>query len=613
MTTLGRTDSRRRLLLVLVAFLIVGASLVSRLVWWQVVQYDHLSRAAADQATVRFEQPVRRGTIYDRSGTVVLATTVERYLVAAVPDQLTPSERHVSGTALAQLLALDPDEARGLLDKIESDRPYVVLAHELDVSAADRLRAAIAAGGLPGISLEPEPVRVYPQAGGAAGTSLAAQLLGFVNRDGSGQYGIEERYQAELAGLPQELLAERDVVGRPVTDTAQVMSAGVAGSDIRLTLDADLQLAVEQEVLAAFTADGAKSVSAVVMDPRTGAILAEASYPSYDANDYRATASSQPSAFSDPVVSSIYEPGSVFKMLTALAGFETGTIEPTTRILDSGSLSLDRGRARVYDSDRRARGMMEAQDIVAFSRNVGAARIALGLGASTAKSSSILAGVWARLGFGQRTGIDLAGEAAGLVRDPAISRWRQIDLANGAFGQGVAVTQIQLATAYAAMVNGGVLVQPHVVAGIGDKDVEPTPRGQVISPELSGMLTSLLRYVVHTVPWYAAKTLVHGYDVGGKTGTAQIWDPKLNHGRGGWKANRFNHTFVGFIGRGGPQLVIAVTIREATPLHISQGNLPLAVESYELFRRVGTDAMRMLDLPLSTESVPAASPTAPAP
>ena len=477
---LGRTDSRRRLLVVLVIFLVVGASLCSRLVWWQVVQHDQLSVKAQRQTTVRFDQPVRRGTIYDRTGTVVLATSVERYVVAASPDQLSPGRRREVGAALNAILGLDPEAGRALTDKIETDRPYVILVRGLEDDVAERVRQGIADGTLEAISIEPEAVRVYPQAGGAAGTSLAAHLLGFVNRDGEGQYGVEERYQGDLSGTPRELLAERDVVGRPITDTAHVISPGVAGSDIRLTIDTDLQLAAEQEVLAAYTADEAVSVSAIVMDPTNGAILAEASYPSYDANDYRTIAAEDPKTFIDPIVSWVYEPGSVFKMFTALAALEKGTISLSTRILDSGSLSLDHGESRVYDSDKHAMGYMEARDIIAYSRNVGAARMALGLARTTSKAAKILAGTWVRLGFGQKTGVDLAGEAPGLVRDPAIKHWSQVDLANGSFGQGVAVTQLQLVTGFSAMVNGGKLVTPHVVLGVADRDVEPGDRGQVL-------------------------------------------------------------------------------------------------------------------------------------
>ncbi len=226
----------------------------------------------------------------------------------------------------------------------------------------------------------------------------------------------------------------------------------------------------------------------------------------------------------------------------------------------------------------------------------GAARVALGLASTTNAAAGVLKATWDKLGIGRPTGIDLANEASGIVHDPAIQPWAQVDLANASFGQGVAVTLIQLASAYSAMVNGGNLITPHVVAAIGNQPVAPTPGAQVISPTIAATLTNLMTYVVHTVPWYRANTLVKGYVVGGKTGTAQIWDPTLNHGHGGWMTTRYNNTFVGYIGRNAPDLVIAVQIHEGKPLVIRQGDLPLAVESYELFRRIATDSMSMLDL-----------------
>ena len=329
----------------------------------------------------------------------------------------------------------------------------------------------MADGRLKAISIEPEAVRVYPQAGGAAGTTLAAHLLGFVNRDGEGQYGIEERYQSVLAGTPRLLLAERDVVGRPITDTAEILSPGVAGPDIRLTIDTTLQLAAEQEVLAAYTADEAVSVSAVVMDPKTGAIWPWRATRPTTPTTTGPSPPRIPKSFIDPIVSSVYEPGSVFKMFTAMAALEAGTINLSTPILDSGSLSLDHGESRIYDADQtghRLHGSARHRGLLAQRRR-GPDRARAGQ--PTAKASKILAGAWLRLGFGQKTGVDLAGEAAGLVRDPALKRWSQVDLANGSFGQGVAVTELQLATGYAAMINGGTLVTPHVVLGVGDRDV----------------------------------------------------------------------------------------------------------------------------------------------
>ena len=188
---------------------------------------------------------------------------------------------------------------------------------------------------------------------------------------------------------------------------------------------------------------------------------------------------------------------------------------------------------------------------------------------------------------------DLSGEVGGLVNDPTITQWQQIDLANGSFGQGVAVTPIQLATAFSAMVNGGMLVQPHVVKGIGTSEITPADRGRVIEPTLSSILVSMMRHVVTEVPFYRDRTLVKGYDVGGKTGTAQIWDPTARGGRGDWKHNLFNYSFVGYIGRdvGAPDLVVAVRINEGTPSIARVGQLEMPVMSFELFRRIATDAI----------------------
>jgi cell division protein FtsI/penicillin-binding protein 2 len=211
-----------------------------------------------------------------------------------------------------------------------------------------------------------------------------------------------------------------------------------------------------------------------------------------------------------------------------------------------------------------------------------------------------------RLGYGAPTGIDLAGEVAGIVRDPALTPWREIDLANGAFGQGVAVTPIQLATAFAALANGGQLVHPHIVQGIGDEDVLVDPPTQVINEGLSRTLVKMMRHVVTAVPFYHDRTLVPGYDVGGKTGTAQIWDPKANHGNGAWKRNLFNYSFVGFIGRetGSPDLVVAIQIEEGTPTVARVGHLEMPVMSFELFRRIATDAVTTPDLLTDRPIVP---------
>jgi cell division protein FtsI (penicillin-binding protein 3) len=596
---LGRTDSRRRLLVLLTTFAIGSLALFARTAYWQVLRGDELMTKAAAQTTIRVEVPSRRGDIYDRTGTILLATTVDRDRLVAAADQLAkdPPKRIQTGDQLVRILKLeDPAEVADLRAKLDSGKPYVIVARGIEPSVAERIRQGLRDERLFNVALESEPERVYPQAGGGPDSTLASHLLGFVNRDNVGQYGIEQAYQETLAGIPRLMVAQRDVNGRPMPETAAVEAPGTIGEDIRLTIDASLQLAVEQELLAAWIADDAKSASAIVMDPYTGAVYAEATYPSYDANDYRAVAATSPSRFIDPVVSNVYEPGSVFKMMTAVTALESGHVTRTTKIKDVGTLRLDHGRTKIDNADHRGMGWITFEDGIAYSRNVVAAKVAIGLGKNTAQSSAMLYQTWRTLGFGAPTGIDLAGEtsAGSYVRDPALSPWSQIDLANGSFGQGVAVTPIQLAAAYAALLNGGIRIQPHVVEGVGDRDVAVPSGNRVVPKKISKTLIKMMDHVVATVPFYRDRTLVPGYHVGGKTGTAQIWDPKKR----GWKHNLFNYSFVGYIGReaGVPDLVVAVRIEEGTPRIARVGHLEMPVMSFELFRRIATDAIATPDL-----------------
>jgi cell division protein FtsI/penicillin-binding protein 2 len=389
-------------------------------------------------------------------------------------------------------------------------------------------------------------------------------------------------------------VSQRDVSGRVRPETTVVDETGAPGEDIQLTIDAGLQLAVEQELLAAYIADKAKSVSAVVMDPYTGEIYAQASYPSYDANDYRAVATTDPSRFIDPNVAHVYEPGSVFKMMTAAVALERGVVTRTTKLKDISRLKLDGGKARVENADGKGMGWISFEDGIAYSRNVIAAKVARELGDSTRESAALLYDEWLRLGYGSRTGIDVAGEASGLLRDPGIVPWAEIDLANGSFGQGVAVTPMQLAAAYAAMLNGGIMVQPHVVKTIGTTDQVIATKGRVVDPAVSEDLRKMADHVIDEVPFYRDRTLVPGYHVGGKTGTAQIWDAE----KGRWKHNLFNYSFAGYIAReeGVPDLIVVVRVEEGTPTVARRGHLEMPVMSFELFRRIATDAITTPDL-----------------
>ncbi len=592
---LGRTNSRARLFLVLVAVLIAAGGMVARLAYWQIGQQGQLSDMAS-KGNVRTETiPAHRGTIYDRTGTVVLAQTIYLYRVIGDPHDLTDVQRANTTTALIDYLSLSDEDGAKVRAIMKGDAYYVVLATDVDPNVATEMMAYQAQGGLPGISFEQQPVRIYPQTGGAPHTSLAAQLLGFVNASGAGQYGIEQKYDQLLAGRPETLRIDPDVMG---PDGTQIVDAGQPGQDIRTTIDANLQLQVEQEVFATWVADKAKTVSAVVMEPHTGEILAEASYPTYDANYYSQTADKDPDLFLDPVVTRAYEPGSVFKMLTASAAVESRTTLLTTQLDDTGVMKLSGGE--IADADRKAKGWMSFADMVAWSRNVGVSQAAFRLGNSTAAASKVLYQTWAKYGIGQLTGIDVAGEATGIARNPAAEPWARMDLANGSFGQGVAATPIQVTRAYAAMANGGLLVTPKVVlpdSKIGQEMAAPDEGTRIISASLASTLTGLMEHVLAAVPSYSQRTYIKGYYVGGKTGTAQIWDPKAENGKGGWKTNDYNYSFYGWIGHDKPDLVIGVVIFEGTPTTIKQGVLDMPVQSYELFRRIATDAVTTQHIP----------------
>jgi cell division protein FtsI (penicillin-binding protein 3) len=608
---LGRTDSRARALVVLVAFVLVAGSLGVRLAYWQVTRRDELAAMAVHQSSTTYEIPARRGSIYDRTGTVLLATSVSEDRLAANPKLLPPARRAEVAANLVTLLGLTGDAATALTALMTSEREYVVLARGLTPEVSDQIRS-LSSGADPrlsGLILEPEEVRQYPQPGGGPSTTLAAHLLGFVNRAGAGQYGVEQFYQLALAGAPTTVAAQKDASGNLIPDTSTVMEKGYPGQDVTLTLDASLQMAVEQELLSAWIADRAKRVSAVVMDPYSGEVYAYASYPSYDANAYQQLAGTDPGVFVDPIVSTVYEPGSVMKLATAAAALQAGVVQLTTKFTDPGHLSLDNGRAAVFDADRKSMGTLTFENGVAYSRNVVASKVALLLGKTTASAAAKLFDEWRTLGFGQRTGIDVANEVSGLVNDPAVRPWRQIDLANGSFGQGIAITPIQLVQAYGAMLNGGTLVQPRVVKAVGSADVPPTSKGRIMSPALATTLTQIMQHVFVTVPLYKSRTLIPGFEVGGKTGTAQIWDPTTGH----WKVNLFNFSCVGYIARtpGHPDLVVAIRIEEGTPTVIRQGSLELPVMSFELFRRIAHDAITTPYLIPDVQVVPASSPAVP--
>jgi cell division protein FtsI (penicillin-binding protein 3) len=591
---LGRTDRRLRICLVLGFFVVFGAAAVLRMGYWQVARGAELQQDALGQLEQPIEQPAVRGDILDRNG-YPLATTAYRDTLVAYPDQIDAAHRQGVTDALAGILKLNAIQRRELFTKLGLDSQYQVLDRELSDDQSQLVHEAMGEGTLPGIGLETHAVRLYPDAGGQPDTTLASQLLGFVTADGAGTYGVEQQYNSILAGKPELISASRDADGNVLQSSEQVVDPGVNGQSIRLTIDASLQLQLEKELYAAWVADGSRSASAVIMDPNTGEILAWASVPGYDANAYGAQAQVDPSVFQDPVISQVYEPGSVMKMFTAAAAMVDGKMKPGTIVHDQTKMTF--GTQTIHDSDHKSMGNLPLRDAIAYSRNLATANVALHLAGSTAASAAKLYATWKTFGIGSRTGVDVADEVSGIAQDPSQVPWQPLDLANRAFGQSVAVTPLQLANGYATMVNGGYRVQPHVLAAI-DTTASPDPAPKrVISETLAGELKGVLEHVTASVPFYAQGALIPHYEVGGKTGTAQVWDAT----RDKYTYNRFNFSFVGYAGGDVPKVIIAVRIADAVPNAPAQGQLELIITSFQLFHRIASDALARFDVPKASD------------
>ena len=454
-----------------VVFSFLAGATALRLGQWQVVEAGSL-RAKAERAMPRpAEKDTIRADILDRSGTELGQTNFRDRLVA-YPDLLEPGEADAVLDELAIALDISPAEARARygLQLSNQLKQYVILEQQVTPDQSLTVAEAHASGRLPAIALQPTQVRSYPITGAEPDTSLANQLLGFVDAEGHGNKGIEQAHDARLTGVeppgqqPVAALAGADPLG----------TAGSAGPPpMRLTLDADLQMQLETELLAARIANGSKSVSGIVMDADTGAILAWATVPGYDANDYRQVAALGLEKLRDPITSDTYAPGSVMKALTVAAALSRGVVTPKSRITDTPKL-LFAGDV-VQNADHRGMGNISVTQAIAYSRNVATARLAAKLGRTVPKASAHLYDMWRVLGIGDPTGIDLASEEAGIVPDPAEQPWAPVDLANRAFGQGVNVTLVQLARAFSALVNGGFLVTPHVSME-SDAEAESAPR-----------------------------------------------------------------------------------------------------------------------------------------
>lgn len=593
---LARTDSRARALFLLIVVSIVASLIGARLVWWQVLDQQRLALMALDQLAQVQTIPAERGEIRDSSG-VLLATSVDLQSIFATP----PSVEEPGRTAelLAPILGLDRVE---LTSRLASRAAWTWLKRRVDPAVAARVRAL----NLAGIGMLPETKRIYPVTGASPGSTIAAQVLGFVNLDGTGQYGIEGAENALLAGEPGSVTAQEDVIGRRIADSVRQLKDPVNGADVTLTIDAGLQHLLETKMWDTYQKNHAKGVTGIVMDVRSGAIKAMASYPSFDANNYVRT---NESLFTSPAVSAQYEPGSVMKAFTVAAALDAGAITTSDRVVDNNNLRI--GKVRIQNADRYqfpwGHGPLTPGDVLKLSNNVGAAKIALKLGGQK------LYQAFKRFGFGSPTRIEISGEASGVVWDPSGPRGSgDLTTAQNAFGQGLAVTAVQLVSGYAAIANGGTLVTPHVIAGWTDAqgvhhDTQ-LPAGQrIMRQETAHTVLRLLTAAVDD--GIASLAQVPGYSVAGKTGTAEVAGPVQHRVADGLDANgkakyrivtRYEYisnwidsSFVGVMPASNPQLVTLILMhRPAT-----WGRYVMAERPDQVFHQLAPQMLDYLAIP----------------
>lgn len=542
----------RRMWVVAAALGVAAIVVVGRLLTFQVFQGEEFKEILIKDLPVT-DQP-ERGVIYDRNG-AILAVDRWDYRVAVSPSILSDPEELAN--QLAPILQIPRSQ---LLYDMESPYMYVVLAPRVTSEVADAIRALELADE---VQLDPLPRRFYPQ------DQLMCHVLGYVNYDNVGGAGVEGKYQNELAGEA----ASDTVAISPIREQKSVIAR--EGSDLVLTIDRNVQYVVERHLREALAEHGAVSGSIIVMDPRTGAILAMAAEPCYSPNEVLKIPEG---ATFNPLVSAAYEPGSVMKLITMAAALDSGTVTPQTTYNDTGAIEV--GGHVSYNWDRGAHGVVDMTTLLSRSLNVGAATIATWMGPATFYD------YYQRFGFGQQTNIDIMSEADGLMPLPGSGEWQESFIATNAYGQALAVTPLQMISAVSALANGGKLMQPYVVAEIRDENGvrrhEPTPAGQVIRPETAAQMTAMATVAVQQE---VQEALVEGYTVAGKTGTAQIAEPF------GYHPTDVIGSFIGWLPADDPRVIVFVKLDR--PTSAPWGSMTAA----PVFSKLAKELVVLLDIP----------------
>jgi cell division protein FtsI (penicillin-binding protein 3) len=508
---------------------------VGKLAFLQGVDGAAYANAAEQDRLRTFPIAALRGAVLDRDGNPFAYTVAASRIVA---DPTVVADPEATAEALAPLLDVP---AADLEERLTRDSRYVVLAAQVSPEITD----AVEELELSGLSYEEDPVRLYPA--GAVG----GQVVGFVGREGAGLAGIEQVFQDELAGTPGQRRVEVGSGGNIIPSGIDESSPATDGSSVSLTLDQDLQFVTEQRLGEACEDGATTRASAVVLDVRTGEVVSMGSCPGYDPGDYSST---DPELLGNPIVSDVFEPGSVMKAVTLSAALEEGVATPDTELSVNGH--IEAGNRVVTDAHDHAPVDWTVTGILAKSSNVGTIMLARKVG------DERLERYLKAFGLGSTTGIELPGESAGILEDA--DDWSEVRAANVAIGQGVSVTTLQMASIYQAIANDGVRVEPRIVGSVtrpdGRVSETPSPEGtRVISEATAEKMAYMLEAVVGpggTAPLGE----IEGFRVAGKTGTAQRANPECNCYDGGGYVT----TFVGFAPADDPQYVVAVDLERPT-------------------------------------------------
>ena len=543
--------------------MLCGGAIMARLYYLQVIFHQKLSSRAASQIYEEVRFAPRRGDISDRHGRK-LAVNVEVDSLFGVPPRV--EDRAAAARELAQATGVGRNH---LLQELKKDRSFVWLSRRVSPAVASRVKAL----DLEGIGFVKENRRYYPQ------RELAAQLIGLAGVDNQGLEGVELRYEDHLKKDAVWLMVEKDARGRDILLSPPSPEALQEGAEVRLTIDEVIQYIVQKELSRGVEESGAKGGCVVVLDPRTGEVLAMANLPFFNPNEFQRYG---PRYFRNRAVADLVEPGSILKPVLLAAALETGAVSPKTLFFcENGEMPF---MGRILH-DVHPHGYLDTAGVIVNSSNIGATKMALKLGPE--KYHRYLQ----RFGFGQKTGIGLPGEAGGLLR--SVDNWSGLSISALAIGQEISVTPLQMAAAYAALVNGGTLPRPFVVKSIFAADgtvirkTDPARVRSVISPGTGRLVRRILRQAV--TEGTGGDAAVEGYSVGGKTGTAQKYDSATRT----YSNEHYLASFAGYAPGEDPRLVVVVMIDEPRE-SIWGGSVAAPV-----FKRVVSRTLRYLNLPAS--------------